>query len=367
MRFRCEHCNAGYSVPDGKVRDKVVRMQCLKCKGDIVITGPHQVAAPASKPPKFRHEWWVIDDGEQYGPYSEADLVKRFKAGKLQHATHVWRKGLEGWLHIADVPEFSAFASGPGDALLTLEDPEDRPKTAVAPPPFVPVAESKPPEATAKPFSPPKTVDLTGPKREVTAVFTVKAARERTTVFQRKRRRWPFVAAAVVMLAGAAAWWLRPREVEVPPPPEADALPPPAGAGLVPPTDTDVPKRPKPVVLAAAPAKSTPLVVKVNGITFREQSSVRPAWLTAENVKRSVSLNQEALGPCLGNDNGPRGKCAVGFRIMPDGRVKNITVSPSRINDGALGKCLHEMFSAMRFPKFDGELEEVEIALSVTP
>jgi hypothetical protein len=364
-------------VPDAKVRDKVVRMQCLKCKRDIVITGTVTVA-PAKKtaPPKFEPEWWVIADGDQQGPFLQGELIGRLKAGKLERASHAWRQGMEGWLHLEDIPDLAPYASKSLDSVLTLdphdEDPDPRLRTAIAPPPFVPVAETKPPTG------PTATVAAaTAQKREVTAVFTVKArggvtnpALKKTTVQLRNGRRTAIVvfSSSVVTLVLVAAVYalLRPRaESVVVPPPAADSLPPPAGAGLVPPTESAVPKKPKSAPVAG-PTKSAQLVVKVNGMSFREESDVRPAWLTPENVKRSVTLNQDALGPCLGNDGGPRGKCAVGFRITPDGRVKNINVTPPRIGDSPLGKCLHEMFSAMRFPKFDGEFKELEISLSVT-
>ena len=49
-------------------------------------------------------KYWIRENGQQSGPFSLEELqLRTFKKGD----TFVWHKGLEGWMHIENVPELA--------------------------------------------------------------------------------------------------------------------------------------------------------------------------------------------------------------------------------------------------------------------
>ena len=360
VRFRCEHCNAGYSVPDSRVVQKVVRMQCLRCKGEIRIVGPRTAELKASVlPPEFEHEWYVIVDGDRQGPFLENALTSKLEAGELKRATHAWRPGMEGWLHLDAISELAPFASAShrlADALVTLDafatEDEPRKSTVVAPPPFVPIVESRSPED------------------ERTGMFTFQARVTQEKSAKRRPRVWLVVAsvlAAAVIVVVLLVFRSRPLVPE-----KANAAPlpilaPPVPVLLPPATEIRV-ERPKPPVSSGKVLSQKPAALKVQGILLKDDPSTRPTWLTADNVKRSLALNQDSLAPCMAKDPAgtPTVKLTVGAQIDPNGRMKTLAISPSKMDGAKVGHCIREILSAMRFPR-STETRDLELSLSVGP
>ena len=49
-------------------------------------------------------KYWIRENGQQSGPFSLEELqLRTFAKGD----TFVWHKGLEGWMHIENVPELA--------------------------------------------------------------------------------------------------------------------------------------------------------------------------------------------------------------------------------------------------------------------
>lgn len=51
-------------------------------------------------------EWWYSEQGERKGPLSTEEVCGLVADGSLRARTLAWKKGLEGWKPIADIPEF---------------------------------------------------------------------------------------------------------------------------------------------------------------------------------------------------------------------------------------------------------------------
>lgn len=49
--------------------------------------------------------WYVAIDGKAAGPYSEAELARKFFQKEVNHDTLVWSSGMPTWKKSIDVPE----------------------------------------------------------------------------------------------------------------------------------------------------------------------------------------------------------------------------------------------------------------------
>lgn len=67
-------------------------------------TEPPEVSSPNINP----EEWFVLKGETKYGPFLYLDLVHMLQDKKLFEYDYVWNLKLEGWLRVADVPEFKA-------------------------------------------------------------------------------------------------------------------------------------------------------------------------------------------------------------------------------------------------------------------
>lgn len=149
MRFACEQCQTKYTIPDERVRGKILKIRCKNCNcqitiseggvrtarpmeaagGDTIIptkgslpalgeggdatmiggmadffTGPSATAVP---PPE---DWYISIDGATAGPMPLPELAQRVVAqdSTPAHEVFVWREGLGEWLPPAEVPEVKA-------------------------------------------------------------------------------------------------------------------------------------------------------------------------------------------------------------------------------------------------------------------
>jgi hypothetical protein len=81
---------------------------------DADLSPDGSITFPAFDVPKTPslNEWYYTFGDEQKGPTSSTNIVAMIKAGTLAAQDRVWREGLDNWVSVSDVPEFSA-ASGP--------------------------------------------------------------------------------------------------------------------------------------------------------------------------------------------------------------------------------------------------------------
>jgi hypothetical protein len=77
------------------------------------LAGP-SASFPAFDVPKTPSlsDWYYTSGDEQRGPTSASNIIAMLKGGSLTAHDRVWREGLDNWVSVSDVPEFSA-ALGP--------------------------------------------------------------------------------------------------------------------------------------------------------------------------------------------------------------------------------------------------------------
>jgi len=120
MKFYCDQCSAKYSIPDEKVRGKVVKVRCKEC--DHVITvrgsrrrktgtdgggGQHVSSGSAPSGPSKAVQWYYSHQGETFGPHPEDELREQYRSGEVPAASYVWREGFSDWKPAEDVEPFS--------------------------------------------------------------------------------------------------------------------------------------------------------------------------------------------------------------------------------------------------------------------
>ncbi len=174
MKFRCPQCHAKYSIPDEKLRNKVLKIRCKRCEHLMVLRddGPGQgageersVTVPERAAVRSRSEaggqesglrrvptgqpapappWFLGVSGKQEGPFDDQQVALRIRGGLPSEAL-AWRHGMARWLPVAEVPELARHArpsepprAAPGespppatpavaDALKSLLDELDEP------------------------------------------------------------------------------------------------------------------------------------------------------------------------------------------------------------------------------------------------
>ncbi len=146
MKIVCEACAAKYSISDDKVRGKVFKIRCKKCSHIIVVRGDADQAAEEA-PQAESHAgqqmpagsdavWYVVVEGEQVGPLTEADVSTRIARTEISGETFAWREGMADWIQVSAIAEFSnaLSAASAGGGFEDADSPFAPQPTAVYPP-----------------------------------------------------------------------------------------------------------------------------------------------------------------------------------------------------------------------------------------
>lgn len=173
MKFLCGSCRTKYQISDEKVRGKILTIRCKKCGAKILVreslsknmgggtavapvaeeerpkaevSAKHSVggsartggsAALASAFEVAMHggaaeaddmptsiapvpanldnagvEWYVAIDGEQFGPYAFADLVRRVVNREVIGRHYAWHDGMDNWTRVRDVKDLAPYLPG---------------------------------------------------------------------------------------------------------------------------------------------------------------------------------------------------------------------------------------------------------------
>ena len=114
MKIACDSCGAKYTIADEKVAGKTVKIRCKKCGATMVIDG-HAAAGSAVKssmPPGAATEaapGWMLHTGEgDQETATVAQIVERYRDGRIDGSTYVWRDGMADWKALRDVAELFA-------------------------------------------------------------------------------------------------------------------------------------------------------------------------------------------------------------------------------------------------------------------
>jgi len=130
LPVRCQRCGAQYAIPEERARGRRLTVRCMSCGGQMEIEGDKSglLSGLHSSPSLVTGEtgercWYVVEDRERKGPYSELDLCKMIERGKVGHDTHVWREGYDQWRPLETLPQFQAMFGEPVQVKRASTDP----------------------------------------------------------------------------------------------------------------------------------------------------------------------------------------------------------------------------------------------------
>ncbi|MFU8802167.1 MAG: AgmX/PglI C-terminal domain-containing protein [Bradymonadaceae bacterium] len=135
MKIVCGSCGAKYSIADEKVQGKVFKIRCKKCSDVIVVKGTVDADANQAESDYSAaygqsgsaSEWYVVINGEQQGPMTPDEVSAYCTAGQLTPESFCWREGLDDWVMLSTVDEFSHFVqetAGPDEQTMIAHQPE---------------------------------------------------------------------------------------------------------------------------------------------------------------------------------------------------------------------------------------------------
>jgi len=76
-----------------------------------MMQGSTAPSPPQPPPPPPAPAWHVADNGQTFGPYTQAQLAQAIVDGRVRHETLVWTAGMESWLPASQVPTLAPLLS----------------------------------------------------------------------------------------------------------------------------------------------------------------------------------------------------------------------------------------------------------------
>ena len=71
--------------------------------------GTGEISWPGfAQPPAESKDWFLYYNESQFGPFTEGDIHRFLKAGKIHGRVHTWKDGMGGWERIERLPVFEA-------------------------------------------------------------------------------------------------------------------------------------------------------------------------------------------------------------------------------------------------------------------
>lgn len=143
MKFHCDSCNARYSIPDERVRGKVLKVRCKSCSAIITVREDAEPEAPesAAQAPGAPVapsavvadvDWYMSIGGEQTGPMklpvATAWVAKQAPGVEI----YCWYDGFGDWKPVTEVAAFAGARPRPSQPIAA---PAARPGSAPPPPP----------------------------------------------------------------------------------------------------------------------------------------------------------------------------------------------------------------------------------------
>lgn len=107
MRVTCGNCQAGYTVPDDKLKaGRRLQFNCRHCNERVVVhpqaASPSASAAVAPAVTSREPRWFVANADGSYQKLAESEVHSLVAAGALAGETLVWRKGFGEWAPAAE-------------------------------------------------------------------------------------------------------------------------------------------------------------------------------------------------------------------------------------------------------------------------
>ncbi|HTE53858.1 MAG TPA: AgmX/PglI C-terminal domain-containing protein [Kofleriaceae bacterium] len=172
MKFHCDRCKTRYSIADDRVRGKILKIRCKNCSTVITIKEGAQPAAPrqgrpasegarrtrassrsgarrrpgtssgsalqgafeeelrrpqsvvaadvADAPAVLDAEWYVSQDGEQFGPFTLPRAQGWVGERPADEELFCWSEGFDDWLPVEKVSHFRGLRGQPGSGLMSM-------------------------------------------------------------------------------------------------------------------------------------------------------------------------------------------------------------------------------------------------------
>lgn len=105
MQFACASCATRYSIADDKVVGEAISVRCRTCGQVITVGKDGLVRETGSAAPPSGAVWFVVIDGQQVGPCTEAELRQKAERGIIDGDTYGWREGLDTWYRLSQLSE----------------------------------------------------------------------------------------------------------------------------------------------------------------------------------------------------------------------------------------------------------------------
>ncbi len=122
MKIVCESCHAKYQIPDERVAGRKLKIRCKRCGEMVMIDGfglepattvaAVDVATGKHAAPAAGIEWHASVEGENYGPFDQAQLLAWLAQTPEAWDAYVWREGFSGWIEARTCSELVNAAGG---------------------------------------------------------------------------------------------------------------------------------------------------------------------------------------------------------------------------------------------------------------
>ena len=115
MKFNCEQCGTRYSIADGKVERKILRIRCKVCDYIMTVRGSDMRAhetvgisvslSGSAVLPADHVEWYAAPENRQIGPMSLDQMIEAIERRDVTGPTLVWNSTMDNWIRADEVDE----------------------------------------------------------------------------------------------------------------------------------------------------------------------------------------------------------------------------------------------------------------------
>lgn len=95
MKIQCESCRARYAIPDARVKGRIVRVRCKRCRAIMRVDG---------RPNASEEIWWCSLAGVPHGPYTREQVLDLVDQGQVHARTRMWRHPWPAWVRVCESP-----------------------------------------------------------------------------------------------------------------------------------------------------------------------------------------------------------------------------------------------------------------------
>ncbi|MCA9671376.1 MAG: zinc-ribbon domain-containing protein, partial [Myxococcales bacterium] len=105
VKVKCSHCGARYSLPEQRIRGRVLKIRCKSCGEVFEVRHAEPTAAPSLASRGKR--WFLVVKRQRIGPVTAQEVRERFERGEVKATTYAWRQGFSKWQRLKHIEEFA--------------------------------------------------------------------------------------------------------------------------------------------------------------------------------------------------------------------------------------------------------------------